>query len=220
VSAVRNLVRALIVLAIVALAGALAFLYVRASAEKAATPTVAQRQEQTDERLLRQLIRADMAAPEVAAVPTYSDFARVLRDGVAKVLDSQESLRVRLTSGTDLLDRYPPDGVPGRHLRAYLRQNSDWKVATIRSLNEQIRAIKDLRGDLEAFYLSHPDEYDRMGKKTEETIATSLELRRPAAGILQRYAAARAALAVKPSAPARAEYSYAASAYESWKRSL
>ena len=215
----KQAVRALVGLSVALTVGALTVVYLQASAAKAKAVTPEQRQDRSDERLLRQLVTPDMSVAEAEAVPTYSDFARLLRDGVVKVVRSSESLKQSLDSGTDLLERYPPDGVPGRHLRAYLRQNSDWKVSTTRSLNEQISAIKNLRGDAYAYFLSHPEVYDRIGKRFEATIAEAIQLRRPAAGILQRYAATRATLAQRPTPVSKAEFANAESVYRAWRRS-
>lgn len=214
----NHLVRALIALVAVTLAGMIALVYFRASADQRAKPTVQQARAKEDERLMAQLVQPTMTSLEAEAVPTYSDFARVLRKGVVAVLRSRENLREQLPSGTDLLERYPPDGVPGRHLAAYLKQNSTWKQATLRSLNEQIRAIKDLRGDMYAYFASNPAEYDQIGKRFEETIKNALENRRPAHEIVKDYASTRAALANRPTSATRAAYARAAADYESWKR--
>ena len=196
----------------------LALVYFKARAEKAATPSFQQQQTEADERLLRQLVRPDMTPQEAEAVPTYSDFARLLRNGVIKILESRENLRLSMRTNTDLLDRYPPDGVPIRHRKAYVAQNSAWKVATLRSINEQTRAVKALRGDLYAYFVSHPEDYDRIGKRFEALIAEAIQSLRPGPEIVQQYAAARNALAPGPTTVKRARYAQAALAYESWKR--
>jgi hypothetical protein len=215
---VTNLVRASIALVVIILFGMVGLVYLRARAENANVVTPQQRQTEEDERLMRQLVRPDMNAVEAEAVPTYSDFARLLRNGVVAVLRSRESLRARLTQGSDLLERYPADGVPGRHLREYLKQNSEWKQLTLRSLNEQTNAIKALRGDMYAFFTSNPAEYDRIGKRFEATIAEAIQILRPASDIVQRFAAARAAYAQRPNSATRAAYTRAAADYEAWKR--
>jgi hypothetical protein len=215
---VNNLIRAAIALVAATLVGFATLAYFQASAEQRKKPTPQQTRSAEDDRLMAQLIQPTMSSLEADAVPTYSDFARVLKKGVVAVLRSRENLRAQLPAGTDLLDRYPPDGVPGRHLRAYLKQNSEWKQATLRSVNEQIRAIKDLRGDMYAFFASQPAEYDEVGKRFEETIKAALEARRPAASIVQSYASARDAMARKPTSVTRADFSRAATEYEAWKR--
>ncbi|MGV3617093.1 MAG: hypothetical protein ACO1SV_17335 [Fimbriimonas sp.] len=213
-----NLVRASIALVVIILLAMVGLVYLRAKAESANVVTPLQRQAEEDERLLRQLVHPDMTAVEAEAVPTYSDFARLLRNGVVTVLRSRESLRARLTQGSDLLERYPADGVPGRHLKEYLRQNSEWKQVTLRSLNEQTEAVKTLRGDMYAFFTSNPTEYDRVGKRFEATIAESIQILRPAAGIVERFATARAGYAQRPDSATRAAYTRAAADYEAWKR--
>jgi hypothetical protein len=215
---VSNLIRASIALVAVTLVGLLVLVYFRASAEQRARPTPQQARSQEDDRLMAQLVQPTMTSLEADKVPTYSDFARLLKKGVVAVLRSRENLRAQLPAGTDLLDRYPPDGIPARHLKAYLKQNTEWKQATLRSVNEQIRAIKDLRGDMYAFFASRPAEYDEVGKRFEETIKAALEARRPAAETVQRYASSRDAMARKPTSVTRADYARAAAEYESWKR--
>lgn len=214
----NNLIRASIALVAASLMGLIVLAYFQASAEQSKKPTPQQTRSAEDDRLMAQLVQPTMSSLEADAVPTYSDFARVLKKGVVAVLRSRESLRAQLPAGTDLLDRYPPDGIPGRHLRAYLKQNTEWKQSTLRSVNEQIRAIKDLRGDMYAFFASQPTEYDQVGKRFEEAIKAALEARRPAADIVQRYASARDAMARKPTATTRANFARAAAEYEAWKR--
>lgn len=214
----NNLIRAGIALVAATLVGFATLAYFQASAAQRKKPTPQQTRSAEDDRLMAQLVQPTMSSLEADAVPTYSDFARVLKKGVVAVLRSRESLRAQLPAGTDLLDRYPPDGVPGRHLRAYLKQNSEWKQATLRSVNEQIRAIKDLRGDMYAFFASQPAEYDEVGKRFEETIKAALEARRPAASIVQSYASSRDAMARKPTSVTRANFARAAADYEAWKR--
>lgn len=214
----NHLVRVLIAIAAATLAAMVALMYFRATAAQSGKPTPQQVRAQEDERLMAQLVQPTMTSAEAEAVPTYSDFARVLRKGVVTVLRSRENLRDQLPGGTDLLDRYPPDGVPGRHLGAYFKQNSEWKQATLRSLNEQVRAIKDLKGDMYAHFAANPTVYDQVGKRFEEVIKSALERLRPAHDIVKDYASTRTAMAKSPTSATRAAYARAAADYEAWKR--
>lgn len=173
-----------------------------------------------DKKLLAQLAHPSMSSTEINLLPVYSDFERTVRSRVAEVAQASEDGKQSLSSQTDYIERYPVDGVPGQFLAEYLRQNEKWGQIQLVMLNGRIRAIKNLEADLRAFYLSNPEEANRMSAQTDETIKSALAALKPGPALVTELKEKRARLANAPDSVRRAEYANAQSAFEAWQRSL
>jgi hypothetical protein len=213
--------RPFLALAVVLGIGALILTYViRRREEIARQPTLEQLRSQEDAKLLRAMVHGGLSTAEVEAVPTYTDFTRALKRGMVRVVQAQERLRVALSTSFDLLERFPPEGVPGHHRAAYLDQNSQWKQTMQRSTNERIQATKDLQGEMEAFFRSNPKERERMERAFNRAYTEAIDGLRPAAAIIEDLAEARYRTVVSPTSANRARYERARLEFEAWRPSV
>lgn len=170
-----------------------------------------------EDTLIAQFAKPTLRSSDAGKIPTRTDFIRILRDGAVEVLMSVEGAQQDLQMESDLLERYPPDGVPGAQVQNYLAQNERWQIVVIRSLNERARVLKDTRGKIQAFLTSHPEEASRVGSKVDDAINAGLAAIKPGAAIVQRFAAARAAFTRRHETRERAEFDSAQRGYLDWK---